>query len=356
MKYQMLVGSKYQFYLVNLAGWAGYISSRLLGTIYWDKTASYYWFITFGGIFAFLLSFSLRPIYLKIWAWEANTAKKIILVLGICYLLSIIWVVPMNLLFWDIFKQGYRPGGWYGYISDNGGKFYLYFCWSCLYFGIKFYREMQKATQSALKANSLAHEAQLKMLRYQLNPHFLFNTLNAISTLILIKQNDRANEMVARLSNFLRDSLDNDPMQKVTLKQEINTLQLYLGIEKVRFDERLEVKFDIGKNAEEALIPSLILQPLVENSIKYAIANSETGGTIKICANIERRYLLLLIEDNGPGVKLNGGSLPSGRGVGIKNTQGRLKELYGEEHTFSITNAQPSGLRIAIQIPYEVSQ
>ncbi|GLR73109.1 hypothetical protein GCM10007852_40170 [Agaribacter marinus] len=322
--------------------------------MYWDKPANYYLTIAFSGFVGFLLSFILRPIYLKI--WDLSTVVKILTVLVMCYLLSILWVIPVNFIYWDLFKDGYRPSSWYGYISMTGSKFYLYFCWSCLYFGIKFYREMQKATQSALKANALAHEAQLKMLRYQLNPHFLFNTLNAISTLVLVKQNDRANEMVARLSSFLRYSLDNDPMQKVSLKQEVTTLQLYLDIEKVRFEERLDIVFDVEKNAEDALIPSLILQPLVENSIKYAIANSENGGQISICANINDRSLFLDIIDDGPGVTLNNGQLPSGRGVGIKNTQGRLQELYGASHSFAISNANPSGLKISITIPYEVSQ
>lgn len=128
----------------------------------------------------------------------------------------------------------------------------------------------------------MAHQAQLKMLRYQRNPHFLFNTLNAISTLILDNKKHIANNMVTHLSRFLRYSLDNDPMQKITLEQEVDALNLYLNIEKIRFDDRLTLEFLVEEEAAQALIPSMLLQPLVENSIKYAVARSESGGTIRL--------------------------------------------------------------------------
>jgi len=124
--------------------------------------------------------------------------------------------------------------------------------WSFLYFVIKYYQIFQEVQKSALKSAAMAHEAQLKMLRYQLNPHFLFNTLNAISTLILEKQTELANMMVTRLSSFLRYSLDNDPMQKITLDAELAALKLYLDIEKVRFEDRLSLELDIGDEARQA--------------------------------------------------------------------------------------------------------
>ncbi len=125
------------------------------------------------------------------------------------------------------------------------------------------------------------------MLRYQLNPHFLFNTLNAISTLVLDNQNRTANLAVSRLSEFLRYTLDQDPMKKVTLRQELDALNLYLGIEKLRFGDRLRLEFDVDERAESALVPSLLLQPLVENAMKYAIAPREQGGAVTVIAGIE---------------------------------------------------------------------
>jgi LytS/YehU family sensor histidine kinase len=225
--------------------------------------------------------------------------------------------------------------------------------WSALYFAVKYYQVFQEVQKSALKSAAMAHEAQLKMLRYQLNPHFLFNTLNAISTLILEKQTEDANRMVTRLSSFLRHSLDNDPMQKVTLNQELAALKLYLDIEKVRFEERLRLEDDVEPEASNALIPSLLLQPLVENAIKYGIARSEEGGRLRIAAKVFAGDLLIELSDDGPGVKLVDGEIPDANGVGLRNTRERLSELYGEHHSFRLSETDPHGLTISIRIPFE---
>jgi LytS/YehU family sensor histidine kinase len=162
--------------------------------------------------------------------------------------------------------------------------------------------------------------------------------------------------MVSKLSNFLRYSLDNDPMQKVDLDHEINTMKLYMEIEKVRFEERLNVKFDIQEAARKALVPSLILQPLVENSLKYAIADRETGGTISIRARVFAGDLLLEVEDDGPGIEIENGKFPEFKGVGIVNTRERLEELYGERHSCRFTGVLPHGLKIEIRIPFETDK
>jgi LytS/YehU family sensor histidine kinase len=223
--------------------------------------------------------------------------------------------------------------------------------WSALYFGIKYYLLSQQEQQRYLKAVSMAQEAQLKMLRYQLNPHFLFNTLNAISTLILDKDTQLANSMVMKLSRFLRYSLDNDPMQQVTVAEEIEALQLYLDIEKVRFAERLSLHFAIDPQAENALMPSLLLQPLVENSIKYAVSQSVGGGSIAVSASIEGDALQLTVADDGPGLDLRQGRLPKGGGVGLANTRERLAQVYGERQSFRLTSTEPHGLTITIRLP-----
>jgi len=191
------------------------------------------------------------------------------------------------------------------------------------------------------------------MLRYQLNPHFLFNTLNAISTLVLEQQTELANRMVTRLSSFLRYSLDNDPLQKITLKQELAALQLYLDIEKVRFEEHLSLEVDVSDEALDMLIPSLLLQPLVENAIKYGIARSEEDGHLRIAARVFAGDLLMEISDDGPGVELVDGRIPDAKGVGLRNTRERLHELYGLQHSFRLSKTEPHGLTISIRIPCE---
>jgi len=228
------------------------------------------------------------------------------------------------------------------------------FAWSAIYFGYHYYVSLQEQKEQVLKATAMAHQAQLKMLRYQLNPHFLFNTLNAISTLVLEKEEADANRMLTKLSSFLRYTLVNQPTQRIPLEQELQALSLYLDIEKVRFQDRLVLEFDIDERAKSALVPSLILQPLVENAIKYAIAPSIDGGTIKVGAEIVDDRLLLVLSDNGPGIEdLNNIVSKSGSGVGIVNTKERLQQIYNEEHTVTLKNLEPQGLGIYIEIPCE---
>lgn len=213
---------------------------------------------------------------------------------------------------------------------------------------------LQKEKQNVLQANTLAHQAQLKMLRYQLNPHFLFNTLNAISTLILVQENKTANAMVTKLSEFLRYSLDKDPMKRVTLTSELHALELYLDIEKVRFEERLQVDINIGQDCENALVPSMILQPLAENAIKYAIAVKEQGGTISVNVNRFGNDLLVELADDGPGAEITNGNLHRENGVGLANTRERLNALYKNNYSLVVSNNVPSGVKVNIRIPYEL--
>ena len=185
-----------------------------------------------------------------------------------------------------------------------------------------------------------------------MNPHFLFNTLNAISTLILDGANDTANKAVTRLSDFLRYTLDNDPMSRVTLGSELAAIDLYLEIEKVRFGDRLVIEKSIEAAASEALVPSLILQPLIENAIKYAISPMENGGTLRISARVQHDTLVMQLSDTGPGLSAPAGSKKTG-GVGLKNTRERLQQLYGDDQAFTLAPNEPRGLCITINIPYE---
>lgn len=243
-------------------------------------------------------------------------------------------------------------------LFDNvaSSSFPLMLLWSGLYFIIKYYQLFQAEKEKSLRSESLAHEAQLLMLRYQLNPHFLFNTLNAISTLVLSSANERANEMLTKLSKFLRYSLDHSPLDKVSLAHELETSALYLDIEKVRFADRLRLDIEIESRAELAMVPTMLLQPLIENSIKYAISQSETGGTIRIGAWVREGTLVLQVADDGPGLpELSGESDGStfSLGVGISNIRNRLQEIYGSEHKLMFSNAEHGGLTVTVEIPYD---
>ena len=224
--------------------------------------------------------------------------------------------------------------------------------WTGLYYAINYFLQLEEQATSA----------QLAMLRYQLNPHFLFNTLNSISTLVLLKQTEPANAMLTRLSRFLRHTLVSQPGGTVTVAQEVETLKLYLDIERMRFEERLQTEFDIADEAAEACLPSLLLQPLVENAIKYAVSPLEEGAKISLTAQLSGSRLRLVVSDTGPGLKTpldaTGTSLPrsdspDSTGVGLANIRNRLAQAYGENHLFEIRSPVQGGFTVIIEIPFE---
>ncbi len=226
--------------------------------------------------------------------------------------------------------------------------------WSALYYGINFYIIVEQQADAMLHLENQASTAQLAMLRYQLNPHFLFNTLNSISTLVLLKQTERANVMLSRLSSFLRYTLANEPTAHVTLAQEVETLKLYLEIEKMRFEERLRPRFDIQPEVAQAQLPSLLLQPLVENAIKYAVTPCEDGAEISVEARLIGDRVQIIVSDSGPG--LNEGSVQHSMstGVGLANSRERLAQAYGPDHRFDTRTYPEGGFGVIIDLPFQI--
>jgi len=358
------------FWVLHLGGWFAwgivgkYAYTRAM--LEEDTAPGYFLYVMAITVIAIVLSLGLRYVY----RWLINRAiwaQVVGLLLGTA-LAGFGWLQARTFIYSNWFEKHEDMAAWLEKMGDSAELYQkvsymetwlsawtVLLAWSVLYFMIKYYQLFQEVQKSALKSAAMAHEAQLKMLRYQLNPHFLFNTLNAISTLVLERETEAANRMVTRLSSFLRHSLDNDPMQKVTLEQELAALKLYLDIEKVRFEDRLTLELDIQDQAAEALIPSLLLQPLVENAIKYGIARSEDGGRLRIAARVFAGDLLLELSDDGPGVQLVDGQIPSANGVGLRNTRERLAELYGSRHSFRLSETQPHGLTVNIRVPFETA-
>jgi LytS/YehU family sensor histidine kinase len=190
--------------------------------------------------------------------------------------------------------------------------------------------------------------AHLNVLKMQLQPHFLFNTLNSISSLMYADVG-AADRMVARLADFLRQTLRTLDTQEVTLQEEMNFLTLYLDIERTRLRDRLEIWLDVDEGARVALVPHLILQPLVENAIRHAIAPRVEGGSVTILAKRHGDRLQLVVRDDGPGLQ----SSPNTAGLGLQNTRQRLQHLYPGTHRFSIRNGPDGGAEVDVEIPYK---
>jgi signal transduction histidine kinase len=342
------------FWAIQAISWSGYFLSQLVSALFYpdltpEKMSGYLNVLVIAAFVGFALSSCLRLIYRRIREHPPSTVVPTVVIA--VYGAALLWRLFINGGYVVFMNETDMLTPWHRMFSGCLISMYLLLCWSALYFGIYYYEAMLRERESVLKATALAQEAQMKMLRYQLNPHFLFNTLNAISTLILDRQNDTANQCVTKLSAFLRHTLDQDPMKKVTLKQELDALDLYLKIEQLRFGERLKLDWRVDEAALGALVPSLLLQPLIENALKYAIAPSERGGTLHVGGHVIGGRLLLHVADDGPGLP-EGTAIGLGRGVGLRNTRERLQVLYGDRARFGAVGTAP-GVRIDIEIPAE---
>lgn len=220
-------------------------------------------------------------------------------------------------------------------------------------YGREYYRKFRERELRAAQLRTQLTQAQLQSLKMQLHPHFLFNTFNTISSL-MHRNVDDADRVLALLGDLLRYSLHNVGVQEVTLREEIDFLQRYLEIEQTRFEDRLRVKISIDPEVLDYKVPNLVLQPLVENAIRYAVAPRATGGCIEISAREVIGSLRIAVADDGPGMPV-GYDPPAHEGVGLRNTRERLEQLYGENHRFTLTNKSPKGLMAVIVIPIHSS-
>jgi len=357
------------FWLLQVLGWIGIslLTYLSLSVPYDQYEWSYLAHNVSQSALGFLLSIPLRYLYRAVWHWQIYV--RLAVVLGAAVALALIWSALRLMLFMAM--TGERDV-W----SDFGGwlfpSLFVFFTWAALYHGIKYYQFLQREHEIAVRAESAqrqealkriraeaeAKEAQMHLLRYQLNPHFLFNTLNSVSALVTTGRSDDANRMLLNLSTFLRFSLEQERVSTTTLREELAALQLYLDIEKVRFSDRLEFVLNIAPDAYGCEVPSLLLQPLVENAIKYAISKSESGGTIQVTAQVAEGSLDLTVEDSGADadiVRDKGApaGAKTGLGLGLQNIHQRLETLFGSRAYCRPTSSVLGGMRVEISIPTE---
>jgi two-component system, LytTR family, sensor kinase len=349
------------FWRLQFAGWGGAMLLRAMSAIANDQPAAFLVLVLIATITGFSISLVLAVIYRQLIGQRPLTTWGITaLVLPFAagfHAFIDAWVISL-----------YRTESEASFAQLFIGVFYLdatlLGAWSALYYAINLFLQVESQNDQLIELESQATQAQLAMLRYQLNPHFLFNTLNSISTLVLLKQTEPANAMLSRLSSFLRYTLVNKPSARVTVAQEVETLKLYLDIERMRFEERLRTTFAIDTESVEALLPSLLLQPLVENAIKYAVSPQESGAEITIASQLVGSMLRITVSDTGPGLqnsatsnRLTGltydGGEPVSTGVGLSNIRDRLAQAYGEKHRFETIEPADGGFAVVIEIPME---
>ena len=233
------------------------------------------------------------------------------------------------------------------------GRYFLLLAWAGLYFALGYAEHARAAERREGEHRRAAKAAELRSLRYQVNPHFLFNTLNSLSALVLTGKVDAAEKMIHTISTFYRRSLAGDPTVDIPLDEEIRSQRLYLEIEGVRFPDRLRISYDIPKALEQACVPGMILQPLVENSVKYGVAPVGRPVTITLAAREEHGRLVLTVADDGPGAPPPGSSemaSGAGCGIGLQNVRDRLAARFGSDATV-VSGSTGNGYATIIRLP-----
>ena len=351
------------FWSLQLFGWTGIslLTYLSLSVPYDQYELAYLAHNISQSVVGLVLSIPLRPIFRTVWNWAF--LPRMVVVLGAAILVALAWAALRLTLF--MLMTGER-GLW----PDFGGwlfpSMFVFFTWAALYHGIKYYQMLQREREALLRIESLqrqeafklaqveadARNAQLALLRYQLNPHFLFNTLNSVNALVSKGDAGKATKMINKLSEFFRHSLRAEPETEVTVAEEIATTELYLDIEKTRFADRLTVEIRIAESAKSRLVPSMILQPLVENALKHAIGVSENGGQIRILASeADSGALQVRVEDSGPeGSDFQAGQRPPGASVGLDNTRARLHAFYGDGGRLKIEKADIGGYSVLVEV------
>ena len=352
------------FWNLQFAGWGSVLAFRAISGFAGGQDLSFFIIILIEATTGFSISLVLSVIYGRLIrrsalvTWGSSALVLFIAVMVFAFIDA--WVLSLT-----------RPDTETTFTQILIG--YLIFpmtllgAWSALYYAINFFLQVEEQADRLERLEMQATTAQLAMLRYQLNPHFLFNTLNSISTLVLLQQTRPANAMLTRLSSFLRHTLVTEPGSRVTVEQEVETLKLYLDIERMRFEDRLRTEFRIDPGAAKACLPAMLLQPLVENAIKYAVSPQEEGAKISLSAQLVGSRLRIAVSDTGPGLPAEGqpASLPAAiegkhhttsTGVGLANIRDRLAQAYGEDHRFEIRTPPEGGFTVIIEIPHEPSE
>ena len=360
------IDSNRLFWSMNSTGWIGIslLTYFSLSLPYSQFELSYLAHNISQSLVGLLLTLPLRWFFKAVWDWP--TAQRFTAALIATIFFSMLWAVLRLLLFMLMTQEQNLWADYGGWVFPS---IFVFFTWSALYHGIKYYQLLQQQREAMLvleskqrqralqlvKARAEVKDAQLQLLRYQLNPHFLFNTLNSVASLVSAERTDDAKTMLSRLGDFLRFSLDAGDDTLIPLDREFWALSQYLMIEQVRFSDRMTLDLDVPADLESLLVPNMLLQPLAENAIKYAIALSESGGTIRVSAHLKDSKLMLSVEDSGS-ERLNKPIdrkqvTESSTGIGIRNTRDRLKNLFGNDFDFLIDESPLGGLCFTVAIP-----
>lgn len=252
----------------------------------------------------------------------------------------------------ELLAFGIRPLDWSDWLVTYTQATWVLFVWCSLYFSIKLWQQSARERERLLRAESEVRDARLSALRYQINPHFLFNSLNAVSTLVLDGNAPAATRMLAQIGEFLRTILDRDAVLETPLSLEIAFTERYLAIEQTRLGARLRAEVTISPETLDALVPSLLLQPLVENAVRHGVAPLVEGGTIRIQSKLHGDQLQISIQNSATCRTQVEPADKVAHGIGLTNTEERLKTLYGTDHKFALQYQPAGGCQVIVELPF----
>jgi LytS/YehU family sensor histidine kinase len=339
------------FYLLQIGGWGSFGAAMIVaGLSQWavDDTLVRKSSLTLLG---FLASTLLRLPYRALRRRNIPLPLCAAAALPLSFVAAGGWMALHNVVI-NAYVRRIAPLAGFPDFLNTIYYFFVLFAWSLLYLGIK--AQLDHAADSAadrerlLRAELLARQASLRALRFQLNPHFLFNALNGISTLIAEGRAGEANAMLASFSSFLRHTLDRPDVEEVPLGEEIDCARRYLDIERIRIGDRLRVDIDVAPSAAGALVPAMILQPLIENALRHAVHPRREGGSISVTAGRDEAWLTLGVHDDGPGLP---DPRPAG-GIGLSNTASRLETMYGAGSALAFSRSALGGLAVSLRLPF----
>jgi len=333
------------FWKIQIIGWGCFYLFDLLESIHQFLTKRVYIDEeTVPIVFMFLGSCALRPVC----RWLMRQAQPWIAFELKAAAAAMLTSIPAGCAACLILRFFY-PVPWHAVVATVMWSFFILFMWCSLYFSIKQWQQSSMEKERLLRAESEVREARLLALRYQLNPHFLFNSLNAVSTLVLDGNAPAATRMLAQIGDLLRTSLDSEVIAEVTLSQELAFTEGYLAIEQTRLGERLRVDMVVPWDTRDALVPSMLLQPLIENAVRYGVAPLVEGGWIAIKSALHADRLRIVIGNSGR--RGEGEQKKNGNGIGLGNTEERLKTLYGTNFEFSLGWPEAGGCEVVLELP-----
>jgi two-component system LytT family sensor kinase len=354
--------------LFSLLHWSGWLAFGAV-PFAWSVSSWSLWgaflnnalFVTSGG----LLTLGLRTVYRRARRSKVSYAVLAPAVLLTCAILAEVWYLGELLIArWCFQRLAALPGVHAQFefgaralakaplIIAMGEWFVFAFAlltWSSLYFGINSAMDLELERARVTHALKLADTARLKVLQSQLNPHFLFNALNGVATLIREHKDWAAAKMVSTLSDFLRATLRTVNLPEITVSEELVFIDQYIEIQQLRFADRLRIDIDAAEETYWALVPTLIMQPLVENAVQHGVLSHERPGSVSVSIARRDRHLRMSVEDDGPGPPELG---PPSFGVGLANTAERLHALYGDDATMLIGRSARGGFSVVLRLPF----